>query len=96
MYKWGLFLLVYSISSALTNLDSVLKSRDITLPMKLHEVKLRSSTGLPSGDIWLWELDQKGGMPKNWCLQTIVLEKTPESPLDIKEIKLVNSKGNQA
>ena len=28
-------------------------------------------------------------MPKNWCLQTVVLEKTPESPLDSKEIKPV-------
>ena len=34
-------------------------------------------------------------MPKNWCLQTVVLEKTPESPLDSKEIKPVNLKGNQ-
>ena len=34
-------------------------------------------------------------MPKNRCLQTVVLEKTPESPLDSKEIKLVNLEGNQ-
>ena len=34
-------------------------------------------------------------MPKNWCLQTVVLEKTPESPWDNKEIKPVNLKGNQ-
>ena len=34
-------------------------------------------------------------MPKNWCLWTVVLEKTPESPLDSKEIKPVNLKGNQ-
>ena len=33
--------------------------------------------------------------PKNWCLWTVVLAKTPESPLDSKEIKLVNLKGNQ-
>jgi len=52
--------------------------------------------GLPSGHIWLWELDHKEGrMPKNWCLQNVVLEKTPESPLDSKEIKPVNLKGNQ-
>ena len=51
--------------------------------------------GLPSGHIWSWELDHKEGrMPKNWCLWT-VLEKTPESPLDSKEIKPVNLKGNQ-
>ena len=52
--------------------------------------------GLPSGHIWLWELDcEEGGAPKNWCLWTMVLEKTPESPLDSKEIKPINLKGNQ-
>ena len=52
--------------------------------------------GLPSGHIRLWELDHKEGrMPKDWCLQTVVLEKTPESPLDSKEIKPVSLKGNQ-
>ena len=51
--------------------------------------------GLPSGHAQLWELDHKGRVPKNWCLRTVVLEKTPESPLDRKEIKLVNLKGNQ-
>ena len=52
--------------------------------------------GLPSGHIWLWELDCKEGrMPKNWGLQTVVLEKIPGSPLDSKEIKSVNLKGNQ-
>ena len=48
-------------------------------------------SGLPSGHGWLWELDFKEGRtPKNWCLRTVVLEKTPESPLDSKEIKPVN------
>ena len=38
---------------------------------------------IPSGHVWLWELDHKEGrMPKNWHLQTVVLGKTPESPLD--------------
>ena len=51
--------------------------------------------GLPSGHVWLWQLDHKEGrMPKNWCLRTVVL-KTPESPLDSKEIKQVNLKGVQ-
>ena len=49
--------------------------------------------GLPSGHI---QLDRKEGrMLKNRCLRTVVLEKTPESPLDSKEIKSVNPKGNQ-
>ena len=52
--------------------------------------------GLPSGHAWLCELDCKEGrMPNNWCLWTVVLEKTPESPWDSKEIKLVNLKEDQ-
>ena len=44
----------------------------------------------------MWELDHKEGWaPKNWCFQIVVLEKTLESPLDSKEIKPVNPKGNQ-
>ena len=44
----------------------------------------------------MWELDNKEGWaPKNWCFQTVVLEKTLESPLNSKEIKPVNPKGNQ-
>ena len=44
----------------------------------------------------MWELDCKESWaPKNWCFWTVVLEKTLESPLDCKEIKPVNPKGNQ-
>ena len=44
----------------------------------------------------MWELDYKEGrVTKNWCFWIVVLEKTLESPLDCKEIKPVNSKGNQ-
>ena len=44
----------------------------------------------------MWELDHKEGwVPKNWCFWTVVFEKTLESPLDCKVIKLVNPKGNQ-
>ena len=44
----------------------------------------------------MWELDHKEGwVPKNWCFQIVVLDKTVESPLDSKEIKPVNPKGNQ-
>ena len=51
--------------------------------------------GIPCGHVWLWELDHKEGrMPKNWCLLTVVLEKTPESPLDSKGIKQVIFKGD--
>ena len=52
--------------------------------------------GLPSGHERLWELGCKESrVTKNWCLWTVVLEKTPESPLDFKEIKTVSLKGNQ-
>ena len=45
----------------------------------------------------MWELDHKEGWaPKNWCFWSVVLEKTLESPLDCKEIKPVNPKGNQS
>ena len=44
----------------------------------------------------MWELDcEDGRVPKNWCFWTVVLEKTPESPLNCKEIKPVHSKGDQ-
>ena len=44
----------------------------------------------------MWELDHKEGwVRKAWCLWTVVLEKTLESPLASKEIKAVNPKGNQ-
>ena len=54
------------------------------------------SYGLPSGHTWLWQLDHKEGKAlKNWCLQTVMLEKMPESSLDSKESKSVHLKGNQ-
>ena len=54
------------------------------------------SYGFFSRHVWMWELDYKESwVPKNWCFWTVVLEKTPESPLDCKEIKPVNRKGNQ-
>ena len=53
--------------------------------------------GFSSSHVWMWELDHKEGWaPKNWWFWTVVLQKTPESPLDSKEIKPVNRKGNQS
>ena len=44
----------------------------------------------------MWKLDnKKGWVLKNWCLRTVVLEETLESPLESKEIKPINHKGNQ-
>ena len=52
--------------------------------------------GFSSSHVQMWELDHKEGLAtKNWCFQTVLLEKTLESPLDSKEIKPVNPKGNQ-
>ena len=52
---------------------------------------------LSSSHVQIWELDHKDDWsPKNWCLWTVVLEKTLESPLDCKEIKSVNPNGNQS
>ena len=46
---------------------------------------------------WMWELDHKESWaPKNWCFWTMELEKSIESPLDCKEIKPVNPRGNQS
>ena len=60
------------------------------------EVPYSQGCGLPRGHIQLWGLNCKGGRTlKNGCLRTVVLEKTPESPLDSKDIKAVNLKGNQ-
>ena len=54
------------------------------------------SYGFSSSHVWMWELDYKESWAsKNWCFWTVVLEKTLESPLDCKEIKPVNPKGNQ-
>ena len=49
-----------------------------------------------SSHVRMWVLDHKEDWAlKNWCFQTVMLEKTLENPLDSKEIKLVNPKGNQ-
>ena len=54
------------------------------------------SYSFSSSYVWMWDLDHKEGwVVKNWCLWTVVLEKTLESPLDSNEIQPVNPKGNQ-
>ena len=54
------------------------------------------SCGFPSSHVQMWELDHKEGWaPKNWCILTVVLEKTLESPLDCKKIKPANPKRSQ-
>ena len=71
----------------MTNLASILKSRDITLPTKVHLVKAMVFPELYYKESWV---------PKNWCFWTVVLEKTLESPLNCKVIQPVHPKGNQS
>ena len=114
----------------MTNLDSMLKSRDITLPTKVHLIKAMvfpvviygfESWTVKKAELWridafeLWCLRRLLRVPwtarrsnqsilkeinpeyslEELMLQTVVLEKTPDSSLDCKEIKPVNPKGNQ-
>ena len=77
----------------MTNLDSILKSRDIALSTKVCLVKAMLFPVV----VWMWELDYKENWAqKNWCFWTVVLEKTLESPLYCKEIQPFHPKGNQS
>ena len=77
----------------MTNLDSILKSRDIFFANKGLSSR---GHGFSSGHVWMWELDcEEGWAPKSWCVWTVVLEKTLESPLDCKEIQPAHSEGDQ-
>ena len=70
-----------------------IKNRDITLPTKVCLIKAML---FYSSHIWIWELDHRENwVPKNWCFWIVFLEKTLESPLDCKEIKPANPKGNR-
>ena len=77
---------------AMTNLDNILKSRDITLPKKVYLFKAMCFFG---SHVWMWELDHKESWAlKTWCFWVVVLEKTLESPLDCKEIQPVHPRGD--
>ena len=80
------------------------------MPLRCHFIVLKfsklcffkakfssQSYGFFSSHVWMWKLDHKESwVPKNWCFWTVVWEKTPESPLDCKEIQPVHPKGNQS
>ena len=78
---------------AMTNLDSILRSRDITLPTKIHLVKAMVYPGVMYG-CESWTIKKA----ECWRIEAfeLVLEKILESPLDSKDIKLVHPKGNQS
>ena len=66
-------------------------------PYFAYKVQSSQSYGFSSSHVWMWELDYKESWAlKNWCFWTVVLEKNLESPFDCKEIKPVNSQGNQS
>ena len=77
----------------MTNLDSISKSRDITLLTKVCLAKVMVFPAVMYG----CELDHKESWaPKNWCFWTVALEKTLESPLYCKEIQPVHPEGDQS
>ena len=79
---------------AMTNLDSILKNRDITLPENVHLVK---AMVFFSSHVWMWELDHKESRTlKSWCFWTVVLENILKSPLDCKEIQPIHPKGSRS
>ena len=78
---------------AMTNLDNILKSRDITLPTKVRLVKAMVFPVVMYG-CESWTI--KNWVPKNWCFWIVVLEKTLESPLDCNKIQPVHPKGDQS
>ena len=79
---------------AMTNLDSILKSRVVILPTKVSSVKAMLFPVVMYG-CESWTIHKEGWALKNWCFRTVVLNKTLESPLDF-EIKSVSpSKGKQ-
>ena len=76
------------------NLDSIFKSRDISLPTNVSLVNaIVFLVGMHGCENW----DHKDSwVPNNWCFWTVVFEKTLESPLDCKEIRPVNAKANES
>ena len=78
----------------MTNLDSIFKRRDITLPTKVRLVKAMVFPVVMYG-CESWTI-KKAERQKNWCLWTVVLEKPLESPLDCKEIQSVHPNGDQS
>ena len=62
----------------MTNLDSILKSRDISLPTKVLLVK---AMVFPAVHVWMWELNYKESWaPKNWCFWTMGLKRLLRVP----------------
>ena len=76
--------------NVMTNVDSILKSRDI-----INKVLSSQVYGFSNSHVWMWNLDYKESWAPNWCFWSVVLEKTLESPLDCKKIQPDHTKGDQ-
>ena len=76
----------------MTNLDSILKSRDIVLPTKVHLVKAMVFPVMYGCESWTI----KKAEHRRIDAFEVLMEKTLESPLDCKESQPVNPKGNQS
>jgi len=78
---------------ALTNPDNIIKRQRHYFANKGPSSQ---SYGFSSSHVWMWELDHKEGWtPKNWSFRTVAFKRLV-SPLDCKEIRPVNPKGNKS
>ena len=78
----------------MTNLDSIIQKQRHYFANKGLSSR---GCGFSSSHVWMWESDcEEHWVLKNWCLWTVVLEKTLESPMDCKEIQPVHSEGDQS
>ena len=108
--KWTQWdILFWGTPKSLQMVTAAMKLKDTSSWKKSYDqpwqhIKNLTNKGLPSqsygfssSHVWIWELDhKKNWVLKNWCFWTVVLEKTLESPMDCKDIKPVNPKGNQS
>ena len=95
---------LWMVTSAMTLKDVCFWKESYDIPREHIKNKFISADKGPSSEnygfsnshVCMWELDHEEDWAlKNWCFRIVVLEKTLESPLDCKEIKPVNPKGNQ-
>ena len=93
---WKMFINIYKQDCGGWRLCLLCLGKNNT-PLLINKGPSSQSYGFSNSRVWLWELDYKESWAqKNWHFWTVVLEKTLESPLDCKEIKPVNPKGNQS
>ena len=96
VFFWGYISRILLARKVMTNLESTIKSRQ----QRHYFVNKGLSSqgyGFSSGHVWMWELDYKESWAlNNWCIWTVVLEKTLDSPLDCKETQAVHPKGNRS